>query len=90
MGDCGDIYRLASARAGAARPPVAKKLEAQNVSRREARSCARSGAGAIAAPERWHKPAGFRCKRTTYAEDDLTDHEDDSVDSDVGGSAAVG
>ena len=41
---------------------------------------------------RWHKPAGFRCKRTTYADDDLTDHEDDS-DSDageVGGSAAVG
>ena len=42
---------------------------------------------------RWHKPAGFRCKRTTYAADDLTDHEDDSDDSDageVGGSAAVG
>ena len=42
---------------------------------------------------RWHKPAGFRCKRTTYADDDLTDHEDDSDDSDageVGGSAAVG
>jgi hypothetical protein len=41
---------------------------------------------------RWHKPAGFRCKRTTYADDDLTDHEDDS-DSDAGGdggSAAVG
>ena len=42
---------------------------------------------------RWHKPAGFRCKRTTYADDDLTDHEDDSDDSDagdVGGSTAVG
>ena len=42
---------------------------------------------------RWHKPAGFRCKRTTYTDDDLTDHEDDSDDSDageVGGSAAVG